>query len=155
MVSIPIRCTVATIAVALCFGALRGAGASTGLDTKRLVLTGFSTREKRADGTLKWHLRGRRAVLLGDDADIEDLDLTLRPEGGDEHIRMTSPKCLFNRATKVCRSSAQIHVKSESLEVHGIGYDIMTQEQKLHIRSSVRMVIRKAGGLLAAELVEP
>lgn len=155
MASAPIRCTVATLAVGLCFGALRGAGAFTGVDTKRLVLTGFTTRERGPDGALKWHLKGRQAVLRGNDADIEGLDLTLHPEQGDERIRLTSPKCLFNRATKVCRSSSPIHVKGESLEVYGVGYDIMTQEQKVHIRSRARMIIRKAAGLLAAGVVEP
>ena len=155
MVASTSRCGAAALVVLLCVGALRGSGAFRGTGADRLVLTGFSTRERRPDGSLKWQVNGRRAVVHGNDADIEDLELTLCPEEGGEQLRLTSPKCLFNRVTKVCRSSAPIHVKSPSLEVRGVGYDIMAEEQKLHIRSNVRMVIRKAGGLLEAGVVGP
>jgi hypothetical protein len=107
-------------------------------------LSSFKTRGAREDGQTAWELRGGKCVIRGGIADMDKLDLTFL-QGSGSRVQITSPKCAFSEATRVGRSVAPIHVRAKGFTLDGVGYDVFVDSKKLHVRSSVRMTIKKAG----------
>ena len=129
-----LMCTVAA-AAATCSAV--AAGLAPGA---RMVLDNFKTRGVQDDGRLHWRLKGRKAVVHGVLADLQEAELVFYLRDG-ETARITSPKCSFNQTTAVGQSEAPLSVESQTIRLSGIGYDLWAREQKLRIRRSVRMTI--------------
>ncbi len=135
------------LAILLCILTLQGIGFAFEINAgKRVVLSGFKTRGCREDGRLQWELQGATATLRRGLAELSDVLLTFHLEDGRTAV-VSSPKCMFNQGTKIGKSTAPIHVQSRTVVLDGVGYDILANKQKLHIRSKVRMCISTAGGL--------
>jgi len=113
----------------------------------RLTMSGFQTKGRHDDGGVAWTLNGGKATVKGVLVEMEKVRLTFLFRDG-EAVLITSPRCSFNQTTEAGQSDAPIHVEGKTIRLDGVGYDIWTEKQKLRVRSQVRMVIRRAGGVL-------
>jgi len=105
-----------------------------------LSIEHFITRGVAKQGGSPWHLEGARAVIRGSQADLQDARLTFTTQNK-EPVVITSPRFAFDRLTESGHSDGPIHVEHRQLVLDGMGYDILTDSQVLHIRSQVRMRI--------------
>lgn len=105
-----------------------------------LSIEHFITRGVANQGGSPWHLEGKRAVIRGSQADLQDARLTFITQNK-EPVVITSPRFAFDRLTKSGHSDGPIHVDHRQLTLDGMGYDILTDSQVLHIRNQVRMRI--------------
>ncbi len=97
------------------------------------------TDDKRMD----WTVHGGMAEVDGALVRLRGVALTFKPlTGTGDPVVVTSPRCEFNREDKTGNSDAPLHVHSRQVDVEGVGYDILTAQQQLHIRSQVHMKIR-------------
>jgi len=123
----------------LLLAALASVGAGT---SSQVALGEFRTRGITADEKASWRLTGGSADSAGGDmVNLTNAELTFTTEAK-EKIVVTSPNCQFNRQTKTGSSEAPLHVEHERLSVDGVGYDVLADQQELHIRSKVKMKIR-------------
>lgn len=111
------------------------------------MMSGFRTQSCRQDGSREWEITGAKADVLGVLAELAEVELTLYLRDGDP-VLITSPACSFNQARETGTSGAPIHVRSKSFQLDGVGYDVLAGQQRLHVRSRVRMKIQKARSLL-------
>ena len=125
--------------------------ASAGLDITaggRMTLKGFDSQGRRDDGTVTWELHGEEASIRGVFAELTTIRLTFHlPDGETAVIR--SPKCLFNQTNRTGESDSPIHAESRRMRLEGVGYDLLVDAQRLHLRSDVHMTllgIRKGRG---------
>jgi len=102
----------------------------------------FKTRGARDDGSTEWTLQGANAIRNGGNMVLEKVALELHPEDGGSVVTLTSPACSVDLGTKAVNSDQAILVQSPSFRLSGSGYDIDLNEQTLHIRSQVKMLVR-------------
>lgn len=107
----------------------------------QMAMGDFRTRGLTADGKASWKLNGGGAVTEGDTVNLDNATLTFITETK-EQIVATSPKCVFSRQAKTGSSDAPLHVVHRQATVDGVGYDVLAEQQQLHIRSKVKMTIR-------------
>lgn len=105
-----------------------------------LSIEHFITRGVANQGGSPWRLEGKRAVIRGSQADLQDARLTFTTQNK-EPVVITSPRFAFDRLTKSGHSDGPIHVEHRQLILDGMGYDILTDSQVLHVRSQVQMRI--------------
>ena len=120
-----------------------------------IILDRFASQGYAPDGTLSWELRGGRAVLKGAEADISDVLVIFHPKAGDGVIHMTSPRCQFNRTTSTGRSDAPVRVEGNGFVLEGVGYDLATKAQMVHIRSAVHMTVSGSRAGVLSEALQP
>lgn len=145
----PGRCAVCRHAVVTavatlvaCLGGVQYGRAGYGTAETELVITKFKTRGTDDKGAIKWELEGAEATVRGGKAQIRHVKVTFSPTEREKQTQMTSPHCAFDRETRIVSSDAPLHVQSAGFVLDGIGYDILTDRQKLFIRNKVRMIIR-------------
>jgi len=146
--------SVLLIGLAPCSGLLLMAA---GFDVRpgvRMTMSGFKTRGCREDGSVEWEILGAKAEVRGVLAELTQVKLTLYLRER-EPVLITSPSCSFNQASEAGSSDAPIHVKSRSFRLDGVGYDVLVGQQRLHVRSRVRMRIRKRQDLLEKVISPP
>lgn len=107
-----------------------------------MVITKFKTRGADDKGAINWELEGAEATVFGGKTRIRHVKVTFSPTEREKQTQMTSPHCAFDRKTRIVSSDAPLHVQSAGFVLDGIGYDILTDHQKLFIRKKVRMNIR-------------
>ncbi|NOY82693.1 MAG: LPS export ABC transporter periplasmic protein LptC [Kiritimatiellaeota bacterium] len=132
------------LAVLLATGAVGGFAARAGpsvADTE-LVITRFKTRGADDRGAVSWELQGAEARMAGGKARIRDVTVVFSPREPDRRTRMTSPYCVLDRETRTISSRAPLRVENAGFILDGIGYDILTAQQKLFIRNKVRMQVK-------------
>ncbi len=122
------------------YGDVGGGVAEFAPERAGLSIEHFVTRGVANQGGNPWHLEGQRAVIRGSQADLQDARLTLITQN-QEPVVITSPRFAFDRLTKSGHSDGPIHVDHRQLILDGLGYDILTDSQVLHIRNQVRMRI--------------
>ena len=121
-------------------------------ENARMVLENFKMRGMAPDGRKQWDLHGAKAIVEGPLANLEDA-LVVFYTAENEKFDITSPHCTFNRITKIGGSEAPLHAQGRTITIDGVGYDIFASEQRLHIRSQVKMKIKEAKGLLDEEKI--
>lgn len=112
-----------------------------------MVMSGFRTRSAESDDSSGWELSGDEAVIRGEIASLSGFELTIRIPGR-ETLLVTSPQCDFDRTRKIGTSSESLDVRSTSMRLQGIGYDLLLDQQKLKLRSGVKMRIRAPSGVI-------
>lgn len=112
-----------------------------------VVMSGFRTRSVESDDSSGWELSGNEAVIRGKFVSLCGFELTIRIPGR-ETLRVTSPQCNFDRTRKIGTSGESLCVESESMKLKGTGYDLLLDQQKLKLRSNVRMRIRAPRGVI-------
>jgi hypothetical protein len=90
--------------------------------------------------------------MTGVEAELEHVRLELFNGSKPDVVRMTSPRCSFNRATQTARSDAPLRVEGEAFQVEGVGYDILVPQQKLHVRRQAKLTIWYTPGATAEHL---
>lgn len=128
-------------ACAACLATALGAVAAVTPEDTRIILEQFRTRGMSEDGRTEWELSGAHAVVDGAQVELRDATLVFRSQKG-ETATITSPRFSFNRTEKSGASDAPLHVAHRQVVVDGVGYDILADQQVLHIRSQVRMRIQ-------------
>lgn len=108
-----------------------------------MVLKGFQTRGTDELGRTSWDMVGEKAVIEGSIHHLTTITLHLFLKDGDQ-ATVKSPACTYNQATGLIDSDAALVVRSRQMILNGVGYDILTGERKLRVRSNVHMRL-KAG----------
>ncbi|OGV39784.1 MAG: hypothetical protein A2X48_24095 [Lentisphaerae bacterium GWF2_49_21] len=55
---------------------------------------------------------------------------------------VTTPKGVYDRSTKIIKGEDEVHFRSDSMDVDGVGFDADQKKQTIHIRSKVKVVLR-------------
>lgn len=131
-----------TAALLLGLAGVAGSRSSSTAENNRMILQNFKTRGTDEAGGNAWELLGARAVIEGELAQLEEVTVNFFVNKG-ETVVVTSPRCTFNRVTKIGSSDAAIHVWHRQATIDGKGYDIITDEHRLHIRNEVKMIIKQ------------
>lgn len=106
-----------------------------------MTLSDFSTRGVSESGK-PWLLTGSKAIIKGLKTNLTDVVYQSFTAPNEPDIRITSPACVYERTEQTTRSSEEVHVTGENFTLDGVGYDFYHKDEKLHIRSRVRMKIR-------------
>ena len=109
-------------------------------DSGRMTLGSFRTRGVTADGKGSWKLIGGNAVTQGNLVNLGNAELTFTTDAK-ETIVITTPVCAFNRLNRTGNSEAPLRVTHRQMTVDGSGYDLLAEQQEIHIRSQVKMKI--------------
>ena len=138
------RCPRAALVVFFftCPVGLSSARAGYGSAETELVITEFKTRGTDDKGAISWEIEGAKATIIGGKARIRLVKVVFSPTDRGKQTWMTSPYCAFDRETRIVSSDAPLHVRNAGFVLDGLGYDILTDRQKLFIRKKVRMRIR-------------
>ncbi len=113
-----------------------------------LVITRFKTRGADERGAVNWELEGAEARMAGGKVRIRNVTVVFLPRDPGRRTRMTSLYCVLDRETRTVSSEAPLHVENAGFVLDGVGYDILTEQQKLFIRNKVRMHVRAASKTL-------
>ena len=133
------------------------AGSRAAADSGRMTLGSFRTRGVTADGKGSWKLVGGNAVTQGNLVNLGNAELTFITDAK-ETIVITTPVCAFNRLNRTGNSEAPLRVTHRQMTVDGVGYDILAEQQELHIRSQVTMKLvpeKPAPGKKTAKTTPP
>ena len=106
-------------------------------DSGRTTLGSFRTRGMTADGKGSWKLVGGTAVTEGNLVDLGNAELTFVTDTK-ETILITTPVCAFNRLNKTANSEAPLRVTHRQMTMDGVGYDLLAEQQEIHIRSQAK-----------------
>ncbi len=114
-------------------------------ETGRITLGDFRTKGVTSDGKAQWQLRGGNAVTEGVMVRLGNAELTFITQEKDTVV-ITSPRCEFNRLSKTGSSDAPLKVVHRQVTIEGVGYDVLAEQQAVHIRSNVKMTIHPEKG---------
>jgi len=117
-----------------------------------VVIEDFKYPEYNQDGQVEFILHGRRARKVGILTHVEDARLEWVEElpGADQAAgrafrvvgTVTTPTAVYDESTAAISGDREIHYRSDGMDVDGVGFDVHHQEQTLHVRSKVRVVLR-------------
>ncbi len=86
-------------------------------------------------------ISGGKAIFSGNIGTLSNVQALFNKNAGD--MRLFSPECTLNQIRKVCSSDRQVHLRSKSFTIDGIGFDLLFEKQHLFIRNNVKMRIFK------------
>mgnify|MGYP006281780439 FL=1 len=112
------------------------------MDNVPVTISGFKTRGTGESGRVAWIVTGDKARLHGQKAELHNFEVVFHPRNPSRRVQVSSPECTFYRAAGRGHSAETLLVQGETFALRGKGYDVLVDEQKLHIRSRVCMYIR-------------
>ncbi len=92
-------------------------------------------------GGADYVISGKKAIFSGNIGTLSKVQALFNKNAGD--MRLFSPECTLNQIEKVCSSDRQVHLRSKSFTIDGVGFDLLFEKQHLFIRNNVKMRIFK------------
>ena len=133
-------------ATALAVVALAWASAQPGDEAQ--TVSGFRVPSIDKDGNLTSQMFGDSARILPNGlVDIAELRMEFYVRGSvmtnrQIDMRITSPRCLYNRGTGVATSEAPVRIARDNMVVTGTGFRWVGSEERLEIYSEAKVVLK-------------
>lgn len=105
---------------------------------------GFVVPELDENNNLKSQISGAHARYEGDLVHISELKIESF-EDGEVDMTISSPKCLYNRATKVAQSKSRVRIERENMVITGEDYIYASEGRVFEIKKDVKVVMVNAG----------
>lgn len=118
-----------------------------GSDETSVILKKFKLPEYNKDSNdLEFIVYGREAETIGVMINLDDLKIEWYAKGNDKSPRatVTTPAGVFDRSTKIIRGDKDVHFRSSTMDVDGIGFDADQAKQTIHIRSNVKVRLKES-----------
>lgn len=113
------------------------------------VVTGFRVPTYDREGNLTSQVFGDRARILPNGlVDIVELRMEFYGgEGGSStnrtvEMRISSPRCLYNRVTGNATSDAPVRISRDNMVVTGVGFQWFGDAQRFEIYSNAKVVLK-------------
>jgi hypothetical protein len=90
-------------------------------------------------GGINYSIVGSSARVTEDYTYIEKLQARFYREGGD--LLLFTPECTFDQAKKSGHSDKQIHLRSRSFTIDGVGFDLNFERRRIIVKSNVKVRI--------------
>ncbi len=119
-------------------------GAEAGNDETSVLLTKFKLPEyNKETGNLDYIIYGQEAQNVGVIVNLKQLKVDwIGKSIKDIKGIVTTPSGVYDRSTKIIRGEEEVHFRSATMDVDGIGFDADQQNQTIHIRSNVKVILR-------------
>ncbi|HMP77698.1 MAG TPA: LPS export ABC transporter periplasmic protein LptC [Kiritimatiellia bacterium] len=133
-------------AAALAVVALAWATAQPGDEAQ--TVSGFRVPSIDKDGNLTSQMFGDSARILPNGlVDIAELRMEFYVRGSvmtnrQIDMRITSPRCVYNRASGVATSEAPVRIARDNMVVTGTGFRWVGSEERLEIYSEAKVVLK-------------
>ncbi|MBW7908672.1 MAG: LPS export ABC transporter periplasmic protein LptC [Kiritimatiellae bacterium] len=112
------------------------------------TVTGFRVPTYDGEGRLTSQLFGDSARILPDGAvEIAELRMEFYTRVGDTtnralDMRVTSPRCFYNRNTGIATSDAPVRISRDNMVVTGVGFRWSGNEERLEIYEQSKVVLK-------------
>lgn len=119
----------------------------TGVDEAQTV-TGFRVPTYDGEGRMTSQMYGDSARILPDGAvEIAELRMEFYGKSTDTtnrplDMRVTSPRCFYNRNSGVATSDAPVRISRDNMVVTGTGFRWSSNEERLEIYSQAKVVLK-------------
>ena len=100
---------------------------------ERLTINNFKL------GGIDYLIVGDKAIVTGDRALIKKMQGVFHRNNSE--MRLFSPECDFDQVAKTGQSSSRIHLRSKSLTIDGVGFDLDFAAHRVFIRDEVKVRI--------------
>lgn len=111
-------------------------------------VTGFRVPSYDARNNLTSQMFGDTATILTDGrVDITDLRMEFysgTASNRQTEMRVTSPRCIYNRNTGSATSAAPVRIARDNMVVTGIGFEWNNKDQRLVILGDAKVVLKEA-----------
>lgn len=129
------------VLVASCAG---WAMAQSGTEVQQV--TGFRVPSYDRDGNLTSQMYGDTARIMPDGGvDISELRVEFYRSGAtnrDVDMRVSSPRCYYNRGTGVATSDAPVRIARDNMVVTGTGFAWSSHDERMRIEKNAKVVIK-------------
>lgn len=103
----------------------------------------FRVPELDEQGNLKSMMIGKEArISPGKPMEITGLTVEFYEENKEVNMRIESPKCTYNDRTGLATSDDEVHIEGQGFTIDGKGFEYMIKEERLHILSNTKVVLR-------------
>ena len=118
--------------------------AAAGNGETSVILYDFKLPEYNKDtGDLDCIIYGRKAQTMDVRIDLEQLKIEwVGKDQNDIKGTVTTTKGVYDRSTKIIQGDEEVHFRSESMDVDGVGFDADQKNETIHIRSKVKVILR-------------
>lgn len=112
------------------------------------TITGFRVPSYDREGNLTSQMFGERAQILPDgNVEIAELRMEFYDADGAEtnrllQMRVTSPRCHYDRASGVATSEAPVRIARDNMVVTGVGFRWTGESERLEIYSEAKVVLK-------------
>lgn len=113
------------------------------------TVTGFRVPSYDREGNMTSQVFGDSARILPDGAvDIVELRMEFYAVAGqtatNRHVdmRITSPRCLYNRTSGTATSDAPVRIARDNMVVTGVGFQWFGNAERLEIYNSAKVVLK-------------
>lgn len=113
------------------------------------TVTGFRVPSYDRDGNMTSQIFGDSARLLPDGAvDVVELRMEFYAVDGQTatnrqvEMRITSPRCLYHRASGTATSDAPVRIARDNMVVTGVGFQWFGASERLEIYSNAKVVLK-------------
>ncbi len=112
------------------------------------TVTGFRVPTYDGEGRLTSQVFGDSARILPDGAvEIAELRMEFYAKIGDStnralDMRVTSPRCFYNRNTGIATSDAPVRISRDNMVVTGVGFRWSGNEERLEIYEQSKVVLK-------------
>jgi hypothetical protein len=109
-----------------------------------VVLYDFKMPEyNKETGDLDCIIYGQKAQTMDVRVELEQLKIEwVGKDQDDIKGTVTTPKGIYDRSTKIIQGDEEVHFRSASMDVDGIGFDADQKRETIHIRSKVKVLLR-------------
>ncbi len=121
------------------------------------TITGFRVPSYDREGNLTSQMFGEQARILPDGT-VEIADLSMEFFGSNDagtnrppQMRVTSPRCHYDRASGVATSAASVRIARDNMVVTGVGFRWAGESERLEIFSEAKVVLKDARRSVKAE----
>jgi hypothetical protein len=138
----------ATVALAIAWAYARAAGQSVG-DAQ--TVTGFRVPSYDREGRMTSQVFGDTARIRADGS-VDIVELRVEFYGNEDlaatnravEMRITSPRCIYHRASGVVTSDASVRIARENMIVTGEGFQWIGPAERLEIYRNAKVVLKDA-----------
>lgn len=100
---------------------------------QRLTISNFTL------GGADYTVAGEKAIVMGSRALIQQIQAVFQRDN--KEVRLFSPECDLDQISRTGQSRDRIHVRTRSLTIDGVGYDVSFPDQRIFIRNDVKVRI--------------
>ena len=109
-----------------------------------VILYDFKLPEYNKDtGDLDCIIYGQKAQTMDIRINLDHLKVEwVGKDQNDIKGTVTTTKGVYDRSTKIIQGDEEVHFRSLSMDVDGVGFDADQKKETIHIRSKVKVILR-------------